>query len=115
MRHSCQCKCRGVVADGVFEWVDCRGAAAHCVEGSVDCGGPEGVVPRAPLRPQHRWWEKAVVAVMPEAVLKPHPQAGVLEGAGHSVRLLNQQRFLFLRKTLEDSQPSPSGALKGKQ
>ena len=88
---------------------------AHFVEESVDCGSPEGVVPRAPLRPRHRQWEKVVVVAMHEAVLKPHPQAGVLEGAGHSVHLLNQQRFLFLCKTLEDSQPSPSGELKGKQ
>ena len=103
------------MADGVLEWVDCRGVAACFVEGSVDCGSPEGVVPRAPLRPRCGQWEKVVVVVVPEAVLKPHPQAGVLEGAGRSVRLPSQQRFLFMRRTLEDSQPSPLGELKGKQ
>ena len=87
---------------------------ACIVEGSADCGGPQGVVPRVPLCPRCRQWEKVVVMV-PEAVLKPHPQAGVLEGAGRSVHLPSQQRFLFLHRMLEDSQPSPLGELKGKQ
>ena len=103
------------MADGVFEWVICCGVAAHLVEELVDCGVPEGVVPGAPLWPRCWQWEKVVMAVVPEAVLKPHPQAGVLEGAGRSVHLPSQQRFLCLRRTLEDSQPSPSGELKGKQ
>ena len=103
------------MADGIFEWVDCRGVMAHCVEGSVNCSGPEGVVPRAPLWPGHWQWEKAMVVAVLKAVLKPHPQAGVLEGAGCSVHLPSQQLFLFLHRMLEDSQPSPSGELKGKQ
>ena len=55
------------------------------------------------------------MAVMLEAVLKLHPQAGVLEGGGHSVRLPGQQWFLFQHRMLEDSQPSPLGELNGKQ
>ena len=84
-----------------FEQVDCRGVVAHFVEESVDCGGPEVVVPKASLWLQCQWWEKAVMAVL-EAVLKPHSQAGVLEGGGCSTHLPGQQWFLFLHRKLED-------------
>ena len=51
---------------------------------------------------------------MPEAVLKPHPQAGVLEGAGRSVRSPSQQWFLFLRKNIGGLSTQPIGRTKGK-